>query len=154
MLWLPFPETCPMRFTLAILCLALVSQPAMAQQKSVTLQVDFAQQAAVNEAAIGGAFITKAWTDSVDIYLNAEMAQRGPSNLVRVPTSGNYRLLVQSIPLMAGSNPTGTTAYSLIFFRPPNVGSNWQYITSEIGYTRSAREAAAEMLRMVVSALR
>jgi len=140
-----------MRFAIAILSLTVLSAPAAAQ-RSVTLQVDFD-----NGSRLETAFVSKAWTDSVDIYFNAELAQHGPTNLVRVTrpigSFANYRLLMQSIPLMAGAQPSGVTAYSLILFRPPAVGSNWQYITSEVGYTRSPSGAAAEMVRMVTAAL-
>lgn len=141
-----------MKFAIAFLSFALISIPVGAQ-RSITLQVDFE-----NGQGIETAFVTKAWTDSVDIYFNAELAQHGPPNLARVNrpagSFANYRLLVQSIPMMAGAQPSGLTAYSLIFFRPPAVGNSWQYVTSEVGYTRSPRDAAIEMLRMVTATLR
>lgn len=142
-----------MRIAIAIACLALVAAPARAQRQ-VTLRVDYSESAPTTDAA----FVTKAWTDSVNIYFNAELAQHGPTNLVRVAEPRdftNYRLLVQSIPLMTvGGPPSGVTAYSLIVFRPPAIGNSWQYITSEVGYARTPQQTATEMVRFLNSSLR
>jgi len=140
-----------MRFAIALLAVAVVSSPAAAQRRA-TLRVEFDQSSPTSDAA----FLTKAWTDSVNIFLNAELAQHGPTNLVRVDQPRdftNFRLFMQSIPLMAGAQSSGITAYSLILFRSPNIGNSWQYITSEVGYTRSPRDAATEMVRFVSSSL-
>lgn len=139
-----------MRLTLSLLSLAFATAPAYAQHQ-FTLRVDYDQSAPNTDAA----FVTKAWTDSVSVYLNNELAQRGPNNLVIVPDSrdADFRLLIQSLPVMAGAQTTGLTTYSLIAFRSPNIGNNWQYLTSAVGYTRSPRAAASEILRFVSEAL-
>jgi len=138
------------------LAIAIGANAAPAQ--NVTLRLDFATgEANAGADMLSRLPINRAWSDSVSVYFNDELRQRGPSNLVRTQATGltpNYRLMVQPLPMMAGIQPTGIVVYSVVLFRPPAIGTSWVYIDSTVGYTRSAAEAAASILTFLNGELR
>ena len=129
----------------------LQATQALAQQKT-TVRLDFA----LGEHNAGSELLavlpqSRAWSDSVSVFFNDELRQRGPQNLARVneprPT---YRLMLQPLPIIGASRKPVGTAYSMIVFR----GDNDEYASSSVGYSRSAKEAASDILNWTLALLK
>lgn len=142
---------------LTIAFIALLSQTVSAQQpRDITMSLDFS----IGDSNGGASILTmlplnRAWSDSVGAYFNDELRQKGPSNLVRAQTaSADYKVVVQPLPMLADNKPVGIMIYSITMLRPPVVGTNWVYVNSSVGYTRSPAEAASQIRSFVEAVLR
>jgi hypothetical protein len=99
--------------------------------------------------------VNRAWSDSVSAYFNDELKQKGPPNLVRTQvTLPNLKVIVQPLPMLADNKPVGIMVYSVTIVRPPVVGTDWIFVNTTVGYTRSPAEAASQIRSFVESVLR
>ena len=124
----------------------------MAQQQNVTIRLDFAlgEHNATSEL-LAVLPASRAWCDSVSIFFNDQLRQRGPQNLARVNAAHpTYRLMLQPLPIIGAGNKKVGTAYSMIVFR----GDNEEYTSSSVGYSRTAKEAASDVLNWTLALLK
>ena len=139
---------------LAIAAIALLSRSASAQ--NVTMSLDFATgDGNGGVSALTTLPISRAWSDSVSAYFNDELQAKGPSNLVRTLNGlPNFKVIIQPLPLLADNKPVGITVYAITILRPPAIGTNWVYVNSSVGYTRSPADAASSIRGFVETTLR
>lgn len=96
----------------------------------------------------------KAWTDSVDVYLDQVTLAARAQGWVRARPreQADYRVTVTALPVLsAGNTPIGMTAYSLVVFEPE--GGDWKYVQNYVGYSMSAQQAAGGIFRAAVDGI-
>jgi hypothetical protein len=95
----------------------------------------------------------RAWTDSVDVYLDQVALAARDVGWVRARRGeqADYRVTVTALPVLAGNTPTAMTAYSLVVFEP--VAGDWKYVQNYVGYSLSAQQAAGGIFRGAMDAI-
>jgi hypothetical protein len=97
--------------------------------------------------------VLRAWTDSVDVYLDQVALTAGGQGWLRARRGEqtDYRVTVTALPVLAGNTPTAMTAYSLVVFEP--VAGDWKYVQNYVGYSLSAQQAAGGIFRGATDAI-
>src|SRR5437868_6844979 len=101
------------RLTTALL-VCLCATRVMAQQpQNVTIRLDFDTGAEnAGSEMLPVLPISRAWSDSVSVFFNDQLRQRGPQNLLRTQNNPapTYRLMIQPLPIVTIDNkPVVTT---------------------------------------------
>jgi hypothetical protein len=147
-------------FLLALLAI-LPTAPIAAQNNQVKIRFSFEGEArarSTNAAEVGSILAVRsalrAWTDSVDVFLDQSFIDAAARGWFRSRGSerADYLVTVLGLPVLNGQQqPTGLTVYSLAVFEAKY--GDWKYLTQRVGYDLGAQSAAATMLSGVQASI-
>jgi hypothetical protein len=131
--------------------LASLAPPALrAQAVPIRFSFDGAQPPVGSAATvISRRQKMQAWQDTVQVYLE-QGAPRANVALATERQRANYRVSIVAMPVPLVSDDAVTMA--VVIFEPDAAGS-WRYLTHYVAFSRSAQEAAGELLRQTLESI-
>jgi len=130
------------------------------QQRSVSIKFTFdadPRATTQNPAEVGNVLTLRsalrAWTDSVDVFLDqVAMGARDKGWLrARQDERANYSVTVTALPVLTATGAASMTIYSIVIFKPA-VG-RWEYMQNYVGYSTGAQQAAEGIFRAAVEGI-
>lgn len=126
--------------------------PIVARGQSICVSYP-APQLSEPRATLAAIPIAKAFSDSVDVFFDAEMEARlRPFN--RDCYSPNYKLQVITVPIIARGEDVKVRIYSIVLSRRPAITGDYPFLANRVGYTTDPALVASEMATFVIQTLR
>jgi len=96
----------------------------------------------------------RAWTDSVDVYLDQVALAVRDKGWVRAHAqeAANYLVTITALPVLATQQARGMVVYSVVIFQPGARGQ-WAYVQNYVGYSQGAQQAAEGVFRAATDAI-